>query len=49
METDFINLIANVGFPVFIAMYLLIRIEGKLDILTTSINDLSKTISKLEK
>lgn len=46
---DFVSLISNVGFPVVIAMYLLIRIESKLDTLTVSINDLSKNISKLEK
>lgn len=46
---DFVSLISNVGFPVVIAMYLLIRIESKLDTLTVSINDLSKSINKLEK
>lgn len=49
MQIDFVSMISNVGFPVVIAMYLLIRIEGKLDTLTVSINDLSKNISKLEK
>ena len=37
-------LIANVGFPIAISMYLLIRIEGKLTILTDSINQLSNNI-----
>ncbi|MGX4601770.1 YvrJ family protein [Faecalimicrobium sp. JNUCC 81] len=41
--------IANVGFPIVIALYLLIRIEGKLETLTTSINNLSVNIEKLEK
>jgi hypothetical protein len=37
--------IANFGFPVVLCMYLLIRIEGKLEVLTGAINELSKVIS----
>lgn len=43
------NQIANLGFPIVIAFYLLVRIEGKLEKLTTSINGLSVNIEKLEK
>ncbi len=39
-----IETIANVGFPIGISIYLLIRIEGKLENLTTSIEKLSQTI-----
>ena len=42
-------LIANVGFPISISMYLLIRIEGKLTILTDSINQLSNNILNINK
>lgn len=42
MDGNLEVLIANVGFPIAISMYLLIRIEGKLTILTDSINELSK-------
>ena len=42
-------LIANVGFPIAISMYLLIRIEGKLSILTDSINQLSNNILSINK
>ena len=42
-------LIANVGFPIAISMYLLIRIEGKLTILTDSINQLSNNILSINK
>ncbi len=49
MESEFINIISNVGFPIFLTVYLLTRIEGKLDNLSMSINDLSKTIGKLER
>lgn len=42
------TLIANVGFPVAVSIYLLIRIETKLENLTTSINELSKNIVNLK-
>lgn len=36
--------IANLGFPIVISLYLLVRIEGKLNDLTESINELSQVI-----
>ena len=39
--------IANLGFPIVISIYLLVRIEGKLDMLTESINELTKTIARI--
>ena len=47
MEEIYSN-IANLGFPIVISIYLLVRIEGKLNDLTQSITDLSKTISTLK-
>ena len=44
MDNSLQTLVANVGFPIAISMYLLIRIEGKLSCLTDSINELSKNI-----
>ena len=44
MNSDIQNSIASVGFPIALSMYLLIRIEGKLQTLTDSINELSKNI-----
>ena len=41
-------LIVNVGFPIAISMYLLIRIEGKLQVLSDSINELSKNINVIK-
>jgi hypothetical protein len=41
--------VANLGFPIAIAFYLLVRIEGKLETLTTSINNLSVNIEKLDR
>ena len=49
MDGNLEVLIANVGFPIAISMYLLIRIEGKLTILTDSINELSKNILNMRK
>ena len=46
---DYIQtLIANVGFPIAVSMYLLVRIEQKLQMLSDSINDLSKNISSFK-
>ena len=38
------TMIANLGFPIAISMYLLVRIEAKMQGLTDSINELSKNI-----
>lgn len=42
------TLIANVGFPVAVSIYLLVRLESKLESLTMSINELSKNIIDLK-
>ena len=39
--------VANLGFPIVISIYLLVRIEGKLNQLSESINELTKTIGKI--
>lgn len=44
---DIYSTIANLGFPIVISIYLLVRIEGKLNELTNSIIELSNSISKL--
>lgn len=49
MESGLINLIGNVGFPIAISVYLLVRIEGKMDTLTSSINNLSNVITNVKK
>ncbi len=41
---ELFNLVGNLGFPIAVTLYLLIRIEGKLELLTQSINQLSKTL-----
>ena len=44
MNSDIQSRIASVGFPIALSMYSLVRIEGKLQTLTDSINELSKNI-----
>ena len=38
---DMIKLITNVGFPIAVTSYLLLRFEAKIDALTLSINGLT--------
>ena len=47
MELDLMQLVANIGFPAIVTMYLLVRIEAKLENLSISINDLNSNISEL--
>jgi hypothetical protein len=41
---ELVTLIGNFGFPVAVSIYLLIRLEGKLETLTESIHSLSEAI-----
>lgn len=43
------TIVANLGFPIAISLYLLVRIEGKLQGLTDSINELSRNILNMNK
>ena len=45
---DIQSIIANLGFPIALSMNLLIIIEGKIQRLTDSINELSKNILNLK-
>lgn len=42
---DMYATVANLGFPIAVSVYLLVRIEGKLERLTESIQELSRTIA----
>lgn len=42
---DLIGVIANVGFPVAVSAYLLIRLENQITTLSSSINKLNTIIS----
>jgi hypothetical protein len=39
-----LNIIANVGFPIAVALFLLVRVESKVTCLTKAINDLREAI-----
>lgn len=43
-----VNLIGNVGFPIAVSLYLLVRIEQKLESLTLSINNLSQIMNIIQ-
>ena len=47
LEVDLMQLVANLGFPAIVTMYLLVRIEGKLENLSISINSLNSNIGEL--
>jgi hypothetical protein len=44
---EFLKAVANWGFPIVVSVYLLVRIETKLDNLETAIKDLSLTIARI--
>jgi hypothetical protein len=46
MNNDLLNMIGNLGFPIAVSVYLIVRLEGKLEVLTQSINNLSNVINK---
>ena len=46
---EFLTAIANYGFPIIITVYLLVRMEQKVEGLEKAINDLSHNIEKLTK
>lgn len=45
---EFIAMVGNTGFPIAVATYLLIRVEGKLSELTKAIMDLREAIITLQ-
>ena len=44
---ELISIVSNVGFPIFIAMFLLIRVEQKIDQLIGSFMDLTESITRM--
>lgn len=49
MGSELMSMIGNVGFPIAVSVYLLVRVEGKLEVLTNSINNLSTVITSVTK
>lgn len=46
---EWITLVSNVGFPIAIAAYLLIRIEARMEGLSAAINQLTQTIAAFQR
>ncbi|TGE31888.1 YvrJ family protein [Desulfosporosinus sp. Sb-LF] len=44
---DMLKLVGNFGFPIVVSAYLLVRIEGKLNELSSSITELAKAVAIL--
>ncbi|EPY2272858.1 YvrJ family protein [Clostridium sporogenes] len=49
MYDQLIKLISDVGFPIAVSLYLLLRIEKKLDEITKALTSLDKTITSVMK
>jgi len=47
MEHELMQLIGNVGFPIAVAVYLLLRVEKRLEELKNAVLDLKVAIEKL--
>jgi len=47
MEHELMQLIGNVGFPIAVAVYLLLRVEKRLEELKNAVLDLKLAIEKL--
>ena len=42
-----LSMVANVGFPIAVAVYLLVRIESRLDGLSASIGELARAVTDM--
>lgn len=47
MMDELTPLVANLGFPIVVSLYLLIRVERKIEELTACIKEVNKNISKM--
>jgi hypothetical protein len=43
-NNDLLTIIGNFGVPIAVSVYLLVRLESKLEVLTVSINNLANSI-----
>lgn len=46
---EIFEVVSNVGFPIAVSIYLLVRIESRIELLTVSINNLSNSLTNLLK
>ena len=47
MMEELTPLVANLGFPIVVSLYLLIRVEKKIEELTACIKEANKNLSKM--
>ena len=45
---EMLKLVGNFGFPIVVSAYLVVRIEGKLNELSSSITELAKAVAVLK-
>jgi hypothetical protein len=48
-QVDWISLVGNLGFPIFVSWYLLTRVESRIEALSSSINEMAKAITAWRK
>ncbi|WP_243138189.1 YvrJ family protein [Heliorestis acidaminivorans] len=48
MEENLLNSMANVGFPIALTIFLLLRMESKLESLTQAITELTQQVKSVE-
>jgi len=48
-QLDLIQMVSNLGFPIFVSWYLLTRVENKIESLSSSIADMTKAIQGWQK
>lgn len=47
MDFEFVGMIANLGFPIAISIYLLVRLENKMENLAERIKELGEAIRRM--
>lgn len=47
MTDDLASLVANLGFPIAVTIYLLVRVEGRLEEINSALKELKHSITRL--
>jgi hypothetical protein len=45
---QWLNIVSNLGFPIVVSVFLMVRIESRIEELSKSINELSKALASLK-
>jgi hypothetical protein len=48
-QTNWLTLVGNLGFPIFVSWYLLTRVESRIEALSTSISEMVQAINGWKK